>query len=33
MNEFEKYYNKEKALIAWIKAHRIKVLNSGIKIA
>ena len=33
MKEFEKYYNKEKALIAWIKAHRIKVLNSGIKIA
>ena len=33
MKEFEKYYNKEKALIAWIKAHKIKVLNSGIKIA
>ena len=31
--EFEKYYNKEKALIARIKVHKIKVLNSGIKIA
>ncbi len=26
-------YKKEKALIEWIKAHKIKVLNSGIKIA
>ena len=33
MKEFEKYYNKEKALIAWVKAHKMKVLNSGIKIA
>lgn len=31
--EFEKCYNKEKALIEWIKTNRIKVLNSGIKIA
>ena len=29
---FETHYNKEKTLIAWIKAHKIKVLNSGIKI-
>ena len=33
IKEFEKYYNKEKALITWIKANKIKVLNSGIKIA
>ena len=33
MKEFEKCYNKEKALIARIKANKIKVLNSGIKIA
>ena len=31
--EFKTQYNKEKALIAWIKANKIKVLNSGIKIA
>ncbi len=31
--EFDKHYNKEKALIAWIKANKIKVLNSGIKVA
>ncbi|MGN1406364.1 MAG: hypothetical protein ACI4WM_08815 [Erysipelotrichaceae bacterium] len=31
--EFEKFYNKEKALIECIKANKIKVLNSGIKIA
>lgn len=30
-NVFEKHLAKEKALIAWIKANRIKVLNSGIK--
>ena len=30
--EFDKYYNKEKALITWIKANHIKVLNSGIKV-
>ena len=33
MKEFEKCYNKEKALIARIKAHKIRILNSGIKIA
>lgn len=33
VDEFEKCYNKEKALIECIKANRIKVLNSGIKIA
>lgn len=33
VNEFKRCYNKEKALIEWIKANRIKVLNSGIKIA
>ena len=33
IKEFEKYYNKEKVLIEWIKANKIKVLNSGIKIA
>ena len=33
MTEFEKCYSKEKALIEWIKANKIKVLNSGIKIA
>ena len=33
IDEFNGCYNKEKALIAWIKAHRIKVLNSGIRIA
>ena len=31
--EFEGCYNKEKALIEWIKTNKIKVLNSGIKIA
>ena len=31
ITEFEKYCNKEKALITWIKAQKIKVLNSGIK--
>ncbi|MBQ7428413.1 hypothetical protein [Butyrivibrio sp.] len=31
--EFDRCYAKEKALIAWIKANKIKVLNSGIKIA
>lgn len=30
---FEDYYNKEKALITWIKTHKIKILNSGIKVA
>ena len=33
MKEFEKCYNKEKALIARIKANKIRILNSGIKIA
>ena len=28
---FDRCYDKEKALIEWIKANRIKVLNSGIK--
>ncbi len=31
--EFDNCYNKEKALIAWMKAHKVKVLNSGIKVA
>ena len=30
---FNKCYTKEKALITWIKANKIKVLNSGIKVA
>ena len=29
---FEKHYNREKALIAWIKENKIKILNSGIKV-
>mgnify|MGYP000920047281 CR=1 FL=1 len=33
ITEFDDCYKKEKALITWIKAHKIKVLNSGIKIA
>ncbi len=33
ITEFETQYNKEKALIVWIKANKIKILNSGIKIA
>lgn len=33
ITEFDKHYNKEKALITWIKANKIKILNSGIKIA
>ncbi len=33
IKEFENCYNKEKTLVAWIKANKIKVLNSGIKIA
>ena len=33
ITEFDKHYNKEKALITWIKANHIKVLNSGIKAA
>ena len=33
ITEFERQYNKEKALITWIKANKIKVINSGIKAA
>ena len=33
VTEFNKCYNKEKELIEWIKDNKIKVLNSGIKIA
>lgn len=33
VSKFDKCYDKEKALIEWIKVNRIKVLNSGIKIA
>ena len=29
--DFDKCYAKEKALIAWIKANQIKIVNSGIK--
>ncbi|MCR4945905.1 MAG: hypothetical protein K5929_03040 [Lachnospiraceae bacterium] len=32
VTEFEAQYNKEKALIAWIKANKLKILNSGIKV-
>lgn len=32
VTKFEDCYNKEKALIEWIKANKIKILNSGIKI-
>ena len=31
--EFKNCFNKEKSLIEWIKDNKIKVLNSGIKIA
>lgn len=31
--EFKKCYSMEKDLIEWIKENKIKVLNSGIKIA
>lgn len=33
MNEFDRCYDKEKALVEWIKANKVKVLNSGIKTA
>ena len=33
ITDFEKQYNKEKALITWIKANKIRILNSGIKVA
>lgn len=32
IKDFDRCYDKEKALIAWIKANNIKVLNSGIKV-
>lgn len=32
-HEFERHLNKEKNLITWIKKNKIKVLNSGIKVA
>ena len=32
IKEFEKQYNKEKALITWIKDNKIRILNSGIKV-
>ena len=31
--DFGRCYDKEKALITWIKANKIKILNSGIKVA
>nr|WP_027871183.1 hypothetical protein [[Eubacterium] cellulosolvens] len=31
--KFEEQYNREKALITWINANKLKILNSGIKIA
>ena len=31
--EFSRLYNKEKAFINWLICNKIKVLNSGIKIA
>ena len=31
--KFEEQYNREKALITWIKTNKLKILNSGIKIA
>ena len=33
INAFEKQYSKEIALITWIKVNKIKILNSGIKVA
>ena len=33
ITKFDDCYEKEKALIEWIKVNKIKVLNSGIKIA
>lgn len=32
ITRFEKQLTKEKALIVWIKANNIKVLNSGIRV-
>ena len=32
ISEFENCYNKELSLIEWIKANKINILNSGIKI-
>jgi hypothetical protein len=31
-SNFASFYSKEQALIEWIKIHRIKVMNSGIKL-
>ena len=31
--KFDKYYSMERGLIEWIKINKIRVLNSGIKIA
>ena len=31
IKDFEKQYNEEKALITWVKANKIRILNSGIK--
>ena len=31
--DFDRCYTKEKALITWIEANKIKILNSGIKVA
>ena len=31
--EFSRHYDREKDLISWIKGNRIKILNSGIKLA
>ena len=33
VSDFNKCYEKEKSLITWIKENRIKVMNSGIKVA
>ena len=33
ITEFKGQYDKEKALIAWVKANKVKILNSGIKVA
>lgn len=33
ITSFKQQYDKEKALIEWIKTNNIKILNSGIKIA
>lgn len=33
ITDFKKQYDKEKALLTWIKKNNIKILNSGIKVA